>query len=633
MSVSYTPSAGWIQKCHLQNFMQKNGFKNQNELFEKARTDIEWFWTQALPDIGIEFEKPYRKLLAAGLPFPEWVPEAELSIPHHCIDRHLAHRKDAAALIFEADEEGPSVTWTFEDLHAHSSAVAQMLIDAGAKPGDRAALLMPMSLEMVAAFFGILRAGLSVILIFSGYGAEAIRVRLQDAQVKFAFVQERTTRKGKEIPVRATLESLASECPSLKKILILNRKDFTQKKHAGMSLKSVSKPAESEALLLYTSGTTGTPKACVHTPFGVLATCGKEHRYHFDVHEGDRFFWYTDIGWMMGPWELIGALQFGASVVLYEGVPDFPDSDRLWRILARHKVTHLGISPTAVRVLKKNETGYLKKNEFPDLRILGSTGEPWDEESWNWFFKEVGKSRCPIMNISGGTEIMGCLLGPTPFDSLKPSSLSKPILGVNAQIWSEDAKALSTGLGHLVCLSPLPSMTKGFLGNRQKYLDTYFEKFGPQVWYHGDWALCDEEGFWFLKGRSDDTIKVAGKRVGPNEYESALMEDTRVQESAAVGIPHEIKGESVFCYVVLKNSVSNNSAASLDELKRELEATVVKKMGKALAPDKILIVKALPKTRSGKILRSLIRKVQLSENADFSAVENLDSLDNLRNPL
>jgi len=628
MSVSYKPSAAWIQKCHLQNFLQKTGCKNQAELFDKARQDLDWFWKQALPDIGIEFDKNYTQLLAEGLPFPKWAKDAELSIPHHCIDRHLQKRKDAPALIFEADQEGQSVTWSFADLHSHSSAIAQMLLEAGAKPGDRAALLMPMSLEMVAAFFGVLRAGLTVVPIFSGYGAEAILARLQDAKIKFVFVQERTTRKGKEIPVRATLDSLLPQCPDLQKVFVLNRSDFVERKFSGASLKSIPRPAESEALLLYTSGTTGTPKACVHTPFGVLATTGKEHRYHFDVHEGDRFFWYTDIGWMMGPWELLGALQFGASVVLYEGVPDFPDADRLWRILAEHKVTHLGISPTAIRVLKKSETGFLKNTEFPNLRILGSTGEPWDEESWSWFFKEVGKSRCPIMNISGGTEIMGCLLGPTPFDELKPASLSKPMLGVNAQIWSEEGKPMASGLGHLVCLSPLPSMTKGFLGNPQKYLDTYFEKFGPQVWYHGDWALRDEQGFWFLKGRSDDTIKVAGKRVGPNEYESALMEDARVQESAAVGIPHEIKGESVYCYVVLKKLEAN-----LSPIKKDLEAILIKKMGKALAPDKIFIVKALPKTRSGKILRSLIRKVQLAEPADFSAVENLDSLDNLRNPL
>jgi acetyl-CoA synthetase len=381
-----------------------------------------------------------------------------------------------------------------------------------------------------------------------------------------------------------------------------------------------------ETLFLYTSGTTGQPKACVHTSFGVLATTAKELRYSFDIRSDDKFFWYTDIGWMMGPWELFGVLQFGATVVLYEGVPDFPQPDRLWQIIDKHSVTHLGISPTAIRVLKKLGDNWLAKYSLQSLRILGSTGEPWDEESWMWYFQKIGKEKCPILNISGGTEIMGCLLMPTPLSPLKPCSLGQPALGADVEAWNEDGQKIQSGIGHLVCLNALPSMTKGFLNSPERYIETYFTKFGDKVWYHGDWAYVDDDGFWFLRGRSDDTIKIAGKRVGPNEFESGLMEDSRVAEAAAIGVPDTIKGESVYCFVVLKNETNEKEVIRL-----ALQKKLSDKMGKAFAPEKILFSSALPKTRSGKILRGLIRKITLQETYDSSAVDNETAIEAIKN--
>jgi acetyl-CoA synthetase len=626
-SFVYEPQAPWIQDSHFYRFWQKLAPDLRCEEFrKKCAANSEWFWREALKDMAFEWHQEPAEILEAGLPFPKWASGGTISVVQNCIDRHLKNDADKIALIFEADEPGQSTSWSFQRLAEESSWIAQQLLDRGAKPGDRAALLMPMSLEMVASFFGALRAGLSVVPIFSGYGEEAILSRLQAADVKFCFVQKLTTRKGKEIPVLKTLEKIKGHCPKLKVVFELDRSEFLRGHHAPILAPHIFE-AEDECLLLYTSGTTGHPKACVHTAFGVLATTGKEHRYCFDVHFQDRFFWYTDIGWMMGPWELFGALSFGASVVLYEGVPDYPSSDRIWQILHDHKVTHFGISPTAIRVLKKSDSSYLSESDFPKLRILGSTGEPWDAESWLWFYKNVGRERCPIMNISGGTEIMGCLLAPDPLTPLKPTSLGQPALGVQAEAWSEDGKALEKGLGHLVCLNPLPSMTKGFLGSKEKYLSTYFEKFGDQVWYHGDWALVDDDGAWFLRGRSDDTIKISGKRVGPNEYESALMQNSFVAESAAVGLPHPIKGECVHAFVVLKNPRDETeNSESLEALRTDLNALIVKKMGKSLAAEKIIFVKSLPKTRSGKILRSLIRKIVLHEKFDSDAVENQNSI-------
>jgi acetyl-CoA synthetase len=625
MSLIYEPKADWIKKSHTQKLINKTGSENYNELLKRSQEEPEWFWDLLMKEFDFTWTKPYSKILSQGLPWPKWAEGGELSVVENCIDRHLEMRGDQPALIFEADSPGQSETWTYKDLARESSYIAAELKNAGAQVGDRAALLMPMSLEMVAAFFGILRAGLTVIPIFSGYGAEAISSRINDGKVKFVFIQNKTSRRSKNVPVKENWEKLLPECPSVQKTFILDREEFHKGHKNQEIIPPISIPAEKECMLLYTSGTTGNPKACVHTSFGILATTGKELRYGFDLQEGNRFFWYTDIGWMMGPWELFGSLQFGSTVMLYEGVPDYPNCERLWQIIDEHKITHLGISPTAVRVLKKAGDSITEKYSLQSLRILGSTGEPWDEETYNWFYEKIGKKRCPIINISGGTEIMGCLLYPSVTSSLKTATLGAPGLGVKAEVWSEDGKKLDKGLGHLVCLSPLPSMTKGFLNSPERYLNTYFEKFGEKVWYHGDWALIDDDGFWYLRGRSDDTIKVAGKRVGPNEFESALMDDQRVAESAAVGIPHEIKGMTVYCYVVLKDKPTDK-----EEVRAELQQRLVKKMGKALAAEKIYFVAALPKTRSGKILRGLIQKIAQGEKVDESAAENPASLDAVR---
>lgn len=626
-SVVYHPNASWIKESHLYRFMARLGFDSFDQFLKFSQEDTARFWDLALQDIQLSWKKPYSDLLASSLPWPSWAVDGEISIVENCIDRHLKTNSQKPALIFEADLPGQSVSWTFEDLARASSLIAERLKTAGAKPGDRAALLMPMSLEMVACFFGIFRAGLTAIPIFSGYGPEAIAARLQDGQVKFVFIQNETTRRGKAVAVRDTLDSVLKDCPTVQEVISIDRKSMTSRQafQKQSIITSHVYRSESECLLLYTSGTTGKPKACVHTPFGVLATTGKELRYGFDVQSDDRFFWYTDIGWMMGPWELFGVLQFGATVILYEGVPDFPQPDRLWKIIDEHQVTHLGISPTAVRVLKRAGDQFVESHSLSTLRILGSTGEPWDEETWLWYFEKIGKSRCPIQNISGGTEIMGCHLMPSLLKPLKPATLGGPALGVRAEVWTEDGTAIAKGLGHLVCKSPAPAMTKGFLNAREKYLDTYFSKFGPSTWYHGDWAFIDDDGFWFLRGRSDDTIKIAGKRVGPNEFESALMEHPLVAESAAVGIPHAVKGETVYCYVVLKDK----SKAS-DDVRQELLNQVTQAMGKALSAEKILFVESLPKTRSGKILRGIIRKIALNETYDPSAADQPSALEAIK---
>jgi len=380
--------------------------------------------------------------------------------------------------------------------------------------------------------------------------------------------------------------------------------------------------AEDPCLIIYTSGTTGRPKGTVHTHAGCLAQTGKEIRYAFDARPGEPFFWVTDIGWMMGPWELIGCLLYRTPVVLLDGAPNHPTSDRLWEICERLRVVTLGCSPTLVRLLMRASDGRGPRGyDLSRLRLLGSTGEVWDEPSYRWYFENVGGGRCPILNISGGTEIIGCHLQPYPVEPLKPCSLGGPALGMDVDVFTDDGQPAPRGtMGHLVCKQPAPSMTKSFLHDDARYLETYFQKF-PGVWYHGDWAKVDEDGQWFLFGRTDDTLKVAGKRVGPGEVEGALASHRAVSEAAAIGVPDEIKGTAIVCFVVLKPGVATPSEC-------ELIAQVAQQLGKPLAPKHVFIVAALPKTRSGKIVRGAITRAFLGQPAgDATSIENPQALE------
>jgi acetyl-CoA synthetase len=382
--------------------------------------------------------------------------------------------------------------------------------------------------------------------------------------------------------------------------------------------------SDDRCMVIYTSGTTGRPKGTVHVHAGVMAQVAKEVGYACDVKPTDIFFWPTDIGWMMGPWEFIGCAFYRTPFLVYDGTPNHPEPDRLWNVLERHQVTEFGISPTAIRLMKAQPEENVLRHDFSRLRLLASSGEPWDPESYLWFFDKVGGRRCPIINISGGTELMGCLLQPYPIHPLKPCTLQGPALGMDVDVFDEDGKPLKGGIGHLVCKKPGPSMTKSFLNDDARYLDTYFSRW-EGVWYHGDWAHVDEDGFWFLHGRSDDTIKVAGKRTGPGEVEAGANEHPAVQESAAIGVPDELKGEAVVCFVVLKPGREPSAA-----LRRVISERIVEKLGKTLKPEKVLFVAALPKTRSAKIVRGAIRRRYLGQDpGDLASGENPEAIEEI----
>lgn len=626
----------WTRESHVARLMRRHGFATFAELRAASVRDTAWFWDAAMRDMGVEWFAPYTQVRddTRGFPWTRWFVGGQVNLAHNCIDRHVRDGHGGeTALLYETDSGRPEEArrLTFAELQSAVDACAAGLRAAGVGPGDSVGLYAPMRPETVIVMFAAFKLGARFVPVFCGYGEQAVVDRLESCAAKMLFAVPALMRRGKPAAAGATVRAAAARLPRLRRLIFFDTPEWTEFLAAPARAGAAAKPlpcartaAEEPCLLLYTSGTTGRPKGTVHTHAGCLAQIGKELRYAFDVRAGEPFFWLTDIGWMMGPWAIIGSLLYRAPVVLFDGVPNYPTGDRLWEMIARLRIVSLGIAPTAIRLLRRATDGRgPRAHDLSSLRVLGSSGEPWDETSYRWFFEEVGGGRCPVMNISGGTEIIGCHLQPYPLTPLKPCSLGSAALGMDADVFTDEGQPAPRGtIGHLVCKQPAPSMTKSFLHDDARYLETYFEKF-PGVWYHGDWALEDADGQWFVLGRSDDTIKVAGKRVGPAEVEGILAAHPAVSEAATIGVPDELKGQALVCFVVFKPGQTATE--------RDLIAHVAAQMGKPLAPHAVHAVEALPKTRSGKILRGMIRRVYLGEPpGDLTSVENPAALAGLR---
>ena len=637
MEIIWKPYGDYL-KSRIADFMKQHRIKDYTQLVQRSTSEIEWFWDAALKHLNIEWYKPYKKVLEGWLPNARWFIGGTTNIVHNCLDRHIRDGKsDVTAVIWEGDD-GSVRSLTYGQLNGLVCRIANALHRQGIKKGDRIAIFMPMSLEMIAAFYAILKIGAVVVPVFSGFGAGALKTRLQDSEAKILFTADGGFRRGKTTPIKQSADEAVKEAPSVKKVVVLKHANLDVDTVKGRDIwfddfiknepeiaKTEEMESEDYSIIIFTSGTTGRPKGTVHTHGGCLAQMVKEVGYAFDVRPGKVFFWFTDIGWMMGPWEFIGVNSFGGTFLIFEGTPDYPQPDRLWKTVARHKVDMLGISPTAIRLLISYGEEWTKNHDLSSLRLLGSTGEPWDEESYMWFFNKIGGGRIPIINISGGTEIVGCHLSPLPITELKPCTLRGPGLGMDVDVFDDDGKPIRGGVGHLVCKKPAPSMTRGFLNDYNRYIETYFTKFGEKIWYHGDWAHIDEDGFWFLHGRSDDTIKVAGKRVGPAEIEAVILEHPFCVEAAAIGVPDKIKGEAIVTFVVTKKDAKRD-----EKLKEELSKKITASLGKTMAPKEIIFVDALPKTRSAKIVRGAIKRKYLGEPiGDISSVENPTALDSI----
>jgi acetyl-CoA synthetase len=637
--VIWKPYGDYLEKSNIARFMRKHGISSYDELVKRSCEELEWFWDAVMEDLDIRWFKPYEKVLdtSEGIQWAKWYLGGKTNIVLNCLDKHMdTSVKNMLAFIWEGDD-GAIRRYTYGDVYREVCRMACALRNLKVGKGDAVGLYMPMSPQIVFSLLACLKIGAVVIPIFSGFGPAAVASRLRDAEAKVLITADGSLRRGKVFNIKENADEAVDQVPSINHVVVYKRVGMEIPWHATRDIwmdqlvwcqpedcPTEEMDSEDYAMIIYTSGTTGTPKGAVHTHAGCLAQMCKEVGYYFDVKKEDVFFWLTDIGWMMGPWMIIGVMNFGGTFLIFEGVPDYPQPDRLWELVEHHAVTIFGISPTAIRMLMRYGEGWVDKHDLGSLRILGSTGEPWDPESYMWFFEKVGKGRLPIINISGGTEIVGCFLSPLPITELKPTTLRGPGLGMCIDVFDDDGKPVRGRKGHLVALKPAPSMTKGFWKNPQRYLETYWSRW-PDVWYHGDWASIDEDGFWFLHGRSDDTIKVSGRRTGPAEIEAALMEHEAVSEAAAIGVPHEIKGESVVCFVVLRNEYKPSN-----ELAESIKDKVAEFLGKVARPDEIHFVGALPKTRSAKIVRRLIKAKYLGkELGDLASVENPQALEEI----
>ena len=623
--------------------MRAHGIDSYDELVKRSQNDIEWFWDAVVRDLGIEFYAPYRQVLdqSNGKPWATWFAGGTINLAHNCVDRWAARTPDKAAVLWEGEERERRVV-TYAELHQMANRLANGLRSLGVRSGDRVGIFMPMAPETVAATLACAKLGAVYLPIFSGYAAEAVATRLQDAEAKVLITADGTSRRGKVLQMKEAAGEAAAMSPSVERILVwprLGRDDMVWNDSRDVrweELLGESSPEfETERLgpehplfIAYTSGTTGLPKGSVHVHGGFLVKIAEEVAYQADLHQDEILFWVTDLGWIMGPWEIVGAGALGATVFLYDGAPNDP-ADRLWDLVERHRVTTLGVSPTLIRALIPFGEGPVRKHDLSSLRILASTGEPWNPEPYRWLLNEAGGGRCPIINLSGGTEVGACFLSPLPITSLKSCTLRGPALGMDVDVWGPDGKPVPPGeVGELVCKKPWPAMTRGIWKNPQRYLETYWSRW-PDVWVHGDWASVDEDGYWFLHGRSDDTMNIAGKRLGPAEVESALINHAAVAESAAVGIPDRIKGEGVWCFVVTKPGYEQDS-----RLAAELARVVIEHLGKAFKPSRIVFVDELPKTRSAKIVRRAIRAAVLGQDpGDLSSLENPGALEAIRSKI
>ncbi|MFO7631124.1 MAG: AMP-binding protein [Caldilinea sp.] len=637
----WQPNPRWIAESNLQSFMQRHGIDDYDELHARACADIGWFWDAALLDLGLEFYEPYTKIIdmADGVEFPRWCVGGKLNIIHNCLDKwQTTPTRNRIALRWEG-EEGIMRTFTYAELHAEVNRCANALRSLGLGKGDAVGLYMPMIPELAIAFLAVIKIGGIILPLFSGYGHGAVVTRLADASAKAIVTADGLYRRGAVALMKPTVDAACTDIPSVQHVIVVSRTGLAKTPMTPgrdfwwhdlvppQSAKAATEitDAEDVLMLIYTSGTTGRPKGAVHTHCGFPIKAAQDMRHSMDLKPDDTIFWFTDMGWMMGPWLVFGALLNGACMVFYDGAPDFPGVDRMWALVERHRITHLGISPTLIRSLKPHGAEPVARHNLSSLRAVGSTGSPWDPESWLWTFHTVLGGAKPILNYSGGTEISGGILCGDFFRPLKPCAFSGPVVGMDADVVDAAGDPVRGAVGELVIRQPWIGMTRGFWRDRDRYLESYWGKL-PGVWVHGDFAAIDADGLWYILGRSDDTIKVGGKRLGPAEVEAILNSHPAVKESAVIGAPHPLKDQEVVGFCVLHAGFDPNEA-----LRAALIDLVTAELGKPLKPRTVLFVMALPKTRNAKVMHRVIRAAYLDEAlGDLSSLENAEGVEAIR---
>jgi acetyl-CoA synthetase len=632
--VIWSPDAERIESANITRLMRKAGIEGLEELRARA-LDPEWFWPAVLEDLELEFAEPWTEVVdtSDGIEWSRWFPGAKTNIASLCLDRWAESKGGAEALTWES-ERGERRTMTWTELRSMSERLAGGLRSLGIGERDTVGIFMPMAPETVAALHACAKLGAIAVPMFSGYGAGAVATRLADAEVKVLISADGFPRAGKEVPMKETAEAAIASAGTDTKLVVWHRLGRDAPRSPGevdWDELLAAEPVDSQLLaadhpllLVYTSGTTGRPKGAVLSHAGVLASIAKDAAYHVDIKASDSVCWVTDIGWIMGPWTIVAAGSTGARLCLVEGSPTAPTKTRLWELVEREGITMLGVSPSLTRgLMAAGAEAEPKPGQLRTLRTIGATGEPMSPEAYVWLAERVGEGRCPIINISGGTEVGGAFLAPLPIQELKVSSLGGPGLGMDVGIVDEEGNEVEPGeVGQLVCRASWPAMTMGLWKDPARFLETYWRVL-PGVWVHGDWASVDADGQWFLHGRSDDTLNIAGQRIGPTEIEAALIAEGGVADAAAIPVPHEIKGEELWCFAVPSGGTELDTDA--------LAAGVAARVGKPFKPSRIVIVETLPRTKTGKTLRRVVRAVALGKDpGDLSTLEDEGAIEALR---
>jgi len=639
-SIVWHPSPSYTEDAHLTRFMRRYGVEDFAELMKRSTQDVAWFTNAVLEYLDIRFYQPYTQVidLNRGIAWPGWCIDGKLNIISSCLEKYIGTANEKRIALISETEEEQVCHLTYGELWRKVNQAANGLRQIGLGKGDVIGLFMPMTCEIVIAFLAIAKIGGIILPLFSGYGSGAVASRLADANGRALFTADGFQRRGIPVLIKPIADEAALAVPTLQHMIVLNHLGSQVSMQPGRDhdwdelISSQPEQAVTEItaaedilMLIYTSGTSGRPKGAVHTHCGFPVKAAQDMAFGTDVGPGQVIYWMTDMGWMMGPWLVFGSLILGGTLFIYEGAPDHPGSDRLWEMVERHHITTLGVSPTLIRTLIPHGNKPHQKHDLSSLRFFASTGEPWNPDSWLWLFEQVGGSRRPIINYSGGTEISGGIVMGNPLLPLKPCAFSAPCPGIAADVFNEKGESVRGQVGELVIKAPWIGMTRGFWKDAERYIETYWSTW-PDIWVHGDFAVVDEDGFWFILGRSDDTIKIAGKRLGPAEVESIVIGHPAVIEAAAIGIPNPIKGSELIVFCVLKPGAYPSEA-----LRQQVREMIIKAMGRPLAPRKIIFVADLPKTRNAKVMRRIIRSAYLDQDpGDTSSLVNPAAVEEIR---
>jgi len=616
--------------------MKKHNISSLDELSIKSKNNLEWFWESVDKDIGIIWDEPYTKTLdmSNGIAWSKWFVNGKTNIYKSSVEKFAKQTPNKIAYHF-ISENGIETKLSYFELDSKVSKLANGLKSLGIKKGDIIAIYLPMIEEAIVSILAAAKIGAIQTIIFSGYSSESLQIRLQDCHAKILLTSDGFNRKGKSVSQKTTIESAIIDT-DIEKIIMVSYMGIDQYKKSKkiqfydelISTQSDScdteiMDSEDPLFILYTSGTTGKPKGVIHTHGGFSVFAGHQASYLVDIHQNDTLFWPADVGWITGlVWNVYGLLIMGASAIIYDGALDYPTEDRIWQILSKHKATIFGISPTAVRLFKKNNTQPLKKYSLDKLRNIPTTGEPLDEDSWWWLFEKVGNKKIPIMNLSGGTEIGGAMLSVFPGMKLKPSTVGIPVPGMNLDIVDDDGNSVREKNGYLVIKSPWPAMTRGLLHDDDRYIKTYWSRF-ENIWFHGDYVFADSDNLWYMHGRTDDVINVSGHRMSTSEIEHIVISHKKISDAASISIPDAITGEAIVVFFVADKKKYTN-------LEFEVIEHISNRIGKIAKPKHVFQLSDLPKTSTGKIMRRLLKtKLMGEELGDLSSLENPDILEEI----